>query len=194
MAGTSNVRKPEPLPDIKPEPQKAQAKDAKPAPAEGQHPAGGPPLSPSSESKPIKSGKPPIVLLPPLTPPSFVKHAAGAPKPQPARASSARAEHPNATALDPEDDDEMTSDLVKSAPVHAARPQPGGAPMAPRAALEEMEDEEGSESSDELEADADESADQAEDDAAAQKAKAAARLGKKLRRKALGKERPPADA
>ncbi len=58
--------------------------------------------------------------------------------------------------------------------------------MAPRAALEDMED--GEESSDELPVDADEPADQSEDDAAAQKAEAAARLGKKLRRKALAKD------
>jgi hypothetical protein len=67
--------------------------------------------------------------------------------------------------------------------------------MAPRAAaLEEMEETEESESSDEGPADAEEASDQPEDDAAAQKAKAAARLGKKLRRKALAKERPPAEA
>ncbi len=161
MAGTSNVRVPEPLPGIKPEPQNAQAKDAKPesnsarqgasvpagvkpsepAPAEGQHPAGTRPLAPPPESKLIRGGKPPIVLLPPLTPPSFVKHTAGVPKPPPPGPSSSAAEHPpKPAAHEPEDVDEKTSDLVKSEPAHGARPQPGGAPMAPRAALEDMED------------------------------------------------------
>jgi hypothetical protein len=67
--------------------------------------------------------------------------------------------------------------------------------MAPRAsAHEEMEEGEESEYSDENPADSDEVSGQSEDDTADQKAKAAARLGKKLRRKALAKERPPAEA
>jgi hypothetical protein len=61
--------------------------------------------------------------------------------------------------------------------------------MAPRAAaLEEMDEGEKPESSDELPEDANRASDQSEDDAAAQKAKAAARLGKRLRRKAIAKE------
>ena len=84
---------------------------------------------------------------------------------------------------------------VKSDPAHASPPEPGGAPMAPRAsAHEEMEEGEESEYSDENPADSDEVSGQSEDDTADQKAKAAARLGKKLRRKALAKERPPAEA
>jgi diguanylate cyclase (GGDEF)-like protein/PAS domain S-box-containing protein len=211
MAGTSNVRVPEPLPDIEPEAKKAHAKDAKPeskaakqggsmaaaAPsAEGRHPPGAAPIPPPPERRLIQPGKPAIVLLPPLTPPVFVKHGAGTSKSPAANPSSSAAEHPpNPAAHEPDDVHEKTSDLVQSEPAHAVRPQPGGAPMAPRAAaLEEMEETEESESSDEGPADAEEASDQPEDDAAAQKAKAAARLGKKLRRKALAKERPPAEA
>jgi hypothetical protein len=51
-----------------------------------------------------------------------------------------------------------------------------------------MDEGEKPESSDELPEDANRASDQSEDDAAAQKAKAAARLGKRLRRKAIAKE------
>jgi hypothetical protein len=202
MAGTSNVRVPELLPEMRPEltpkakleQQKAQAKEAKteskaarPTAAE---PAAKPPQSSPSEGQLTRPGKPSIVLLPPLTPPVFVKHAAGAPK------SQAAAENPpKPAASEPEAGHEVSHDLVKSDPAHASPPEPGGAPMAPRAsAHEEMEEGEESEYSDENPADSDEVSGQSEDDTADQKAKAAARLGKKLRRKALAKERPPAEA
>jgi EAL domain-containing protein (putative c-di-GMP-specific phosphodiesterase class I) len=215
MAGTSNVRVPEPLPDLEPEPKKAHAKDIKPdpkaakqagsvaaavnppepAPAVGRHPPGAAPLRPPPERQLIQPGKPAIVLLPPLTPPVFVKHGAGTSKSPAANPPSSSAEHPPMRAAhEPDGIHEKTSDLVQSEPAHAVRPQPGGAPMAPRATdFEEIDDAEESEFSDEGPADANEASDQPEDDAAAQKARAL-RLGKKLRRKALAKDRPPAEA
>ncbi|MGE3875144.1 MAG: hypothetical protein AB7F74_19495, partial [Parvibaculaceae bacterium] len=75
-----------------------------------------------------------------------------------------------------------------------APPQPGGAPMAPRApAREETEEGEEPDAADEAPADENEASAPSGGDAAEQKAKAV-RLGKKLRRKAMAKEHPPAEA
>jgi diguanylate cyclase (GGDEF)-like protein/PAS domain S-box-containing protein len=190
MAGTSNVRVPEPLPEMRPESPKAKLEQQKAQGKGPTEPAAKPPQSSPSESKLIRPGKPSIVLLPPLTPPVFAKHAAGAPKSQ-----AAAEDPPKPAASESEAGHEESHDLVKSDPAHASPPEPGGAPMAPRApAHEEMEEGEESEDSDEIPVDSDEVSGQSEDDAADQKAKAAARLGKKLRRKALAKERPPAEA
>ena len=66
--------------------------------------------------------------------------------------------------------------------------------MAPRAQARDEAEEEGEEleAADEPSAEESEPSAQGGDDAAAQRAKAA-RLGKKLRRKALAKEQPPAE-
>ncbi|MGE3872790.1 MAG: EAL domain-containing protein, partial [Parvibaculaceae bacterium] len=206
MAGTSNVRTPEPLrdtrpvpPERKPEPQKAQARDAKPE-AKAAPDAEPAPVKPSSageqrpseaaplpESKLAKPGKPPIVLLPPLTPPVFVKHPPGAAKPPAADLPQSGAESPSKPAApEPEAAREATSGLVKSEPAHAAAPpQPGGAPMAPRApAREETEEGEEPDAADEAPADENEASAPAGGDAAEQKAKAV-RQGQKLRRNAM---------
>ncbi|WP_119271918.1 EAL domain-containing protein [Taklimakanibacter deserti] len=229
MAGTSNVRVPEPLRDAKPappaqrkaeppkapppeakpkaEPAKAEpVKQAAPEPAAGKPPEPPPaeehrppevaPPPPPPETKLIKPGKPPIVLLPPLTPPVFVKPGAGGQRPAAASPPKPAAEAPpQAAAPEPQAQREEANDLVKSEPTHAApRPLPGGAPMAPRASAREEAEEEGEEleSADEPSADESEPSGQSADDAAAQKAKAA-RLGKKLRRKMQAKDQPPAE-
>lgn len=250
MAGTSNVRVPEPLPRRKPEPPPERKVEApKPAPEEAKPEVQKPPLKEAKpeaqkpplkearpevqkpplkeakpeaavvkeaepepapvklpepppvqeqrppeppqprENKPTKPGKPPIVLLPPLTPPVFVK-SGGAQKPP--AASPQRPAPP-----DPQAQPGEASDVVKSEPAHAGPPSPGGAPMAPRAATAQHEAEE-----DETAWEAEPGEDSGEtaeptaavpsEDAAAQKAKAA-RLGKKLRRKAAVKEQPPAE-
>lgn len=218
MAGTSNVRMPEPMPAqdpkpapvaaAKPEPKPKSATEAKPEamPAKRVEPEAAPvkppepspavdqrpqPLPQPPEGKVVKPGKPPIVLLPPLTPPSFGKPGAAAHKP---------GSEPQPSASEAEPRSEAANDLVKSEPAHAAPPPlPGGAPRAPRAAAarheaedaeaEEPDSEPGEGSAEPAEA---EPATQSEEDTAAQKAKAA-RLGKKLRRKTQAKEQPPAE-
>jgi hypothetical protein len=134
-----------------------------------------------SEGNVVKPGKPPIVLLPPLTPPVFAK-----PEKKTAAAPPSPSSEPDA------DPPEETRDLVVSEKP-PSRPPPGDAPMAPRTALDSADGEESAgEEPAEIAADDQETESDAAplDDAAAQKAKAA-RLGKKLRRKATAKEQPP---
>ncbi|MGE4253527.1 MAG: EAL domain-containing protein, partial [Parvibaculaceae bacterium] len=230
MAGTSNVRVPEPLPETKPapppetkaapqerkpapppekkpeppkpqpqvvQPQPAAVKPAAPEPAPVKQPEPPPapeqrrpeaaPLPPPPESRLVKPGKPPIVLLPPLTPPVFGK--GGGPGPHRPAAEAP----PKPAAPVPEAVHEETSDLVKSDPAHAARPPlPGGAPMAPRAPAQDDADDAGEAEESDISGDETEPSGQTEEEIAAQKAKSA-RLGKKLRRKALAKDQPPAE-
>jgi diguanylate cyclase (GGDEF)-like protein/PAS domain S-box-containing protein len=215
MAGTSNVRVPEPLRERRPEPKpalpkevkvepKAAPKEAKPeAPVKHAEPERAqvkpsPQPTPAQDQRapepaqPAKSGKPSVAMPPGLTPPVFARP--GTQKPAAAAPSAPPASEPKAPVHEP------TGDLVKSEPTPVAQPPlPGGAPMAPRGqAQNEMEDEEAEEEQadelDESSAEAGEpGAAQSDEEVAAQKAKAA-RLGKKLRRKAQAKEQPPAEA
>jgi diguanylate cyclase (GGDEF)-like protein/PAS domain S-box-containing protein len=173
--------KPEPVPAKRTEPEPVSAKQppASPPPQEPRSPG---PAPPPTEAVPVKAGKPTVVLLPGLTPPVFAK--------------SGPHKHPSAAV--PEAHHDETSDLVKSEPPHPAPPQPGGAPMAPHPLEQgdgEGDSEEFVEELDEAGAEVSEPASvaQPEDALAAQKAKVA-RLGKRLRRKAVSKEQPPAEA
>jgi hypothetical protein len=173
--------KPEPVPAKRTEPEPVSAKQppASPPPQEPRSPG---PAPPPAEAVPVKAGKPTVVLLPGLTPPVFAK--------------SGPHKHPSAAV--PEAHHDETSDLVKSEPPHPAPPQPGGAPMAPHPLEQgdgEGDSEEFVEDLDEAGAEVSEPASvaQPEDALAAQKAKVA-RLGKRLRRKAVSKEQPPAEA
>lgn len=125
MAGTSNARAPDPVPASV----QVQAQAPIPRPmlpvTPRQEPAEpvAPPVAPPPARKVEKR---PVVLLPPLTPPVFERSRKGAPEAAPP--SSPEPEVPAAVT-------EVTSDLVKSEPVPAARrPLPGISPMAPRAA------------------------------------------------------------
>lgn len=204
MAGTSDVRVPEPEPapapvveSAKPEPAPLKRVKPEPAPAKEQQPE--PKAPPPAEEKLVKPGKPPIVLLPPLTPPVFEKHGAATTKPV--------AENPPES--EPAGEVEEPSDLVRSEPAQQARPPlPGVAPMAPRAVprpkaeepVEERvvadeppsEPEEESVVADEPSSEpvSGEPSEFPPEDASAKKAKAS-RLGKKLRRKGASKEHPP---
>lgn len=162
MAGTSNVRVPEPMPDRRPEPQAhaPQAVEPEPAPVEAEQPEEAyaeppteaeaqvqppperaPPPPEPVEQKQAKSGKP-IVLLPPLTPPVFARQGAtrpatGTPPPPTTPAPEAETHDPYAEA-DPAAE-EAATDWFRSEPVHTARPPlPGGAPRAPRAPSRNM--------------------------------------------------------
>ncbi len=199
MAGTSNVRVPPPervpLPPVVPPPAPVPASGAKPDPAKRAKPEPAAPQKqvpapkpPPTEEKLVRPGKPPIVLLPPLTPPVFDKHGT-----------------PPRSVADLPPQPERTSDLVTSEPAPpAVPPLPGIAPMAPRVASQsETEDElageeghgegadEGASASSEPGAAVQHEA-TAQDDEATQKAKA--RLGRKLRRKGPAKDQPPAGA
>ncbi|MFZ5676799.1 MAG: EAL domain-containing protein [Pseudomonadota bacterium] len=123
MAGTSNVRVPEPL-----QPVQAKAPAQTPAPTATMAPT---PVAEEAEAAyepaetvtppPRKVEKPSVVLLPPLTPPVFGRTAARKPP----------AESPPATTPAPV---EESPDFVRSGPAQGpSRPLPGVAPMAPRA-------------------------------------------------------------
>jgi diguanylate cyclase (GGDEF)-like protein/PAS domain S-box-containing protein len=175
MAGTSNVRLPEPQPESAPapvvepgKPEPASAKRVKPEPAAVKQ-LQPEPKAPPVEEKLIKPGKPPIVLLPPLTPPVFDKHGARKPVAK---------SPPEPAASEPAEEAGDASDLVRSEPAQQAPPPPlpGVAPMAPRAAPRRK----AAEPVEELPS----------EDASAKMTKAS-RLGKKLRRKAASKDQPP---
>ncbi len=211
MAGTSNVRKPPPVPlaEEKPAPVKrpmpepvaaTESVNAKEKPSAAQTP---PQADKLAEGE--TPAKRPVVLLPPLTPPVFDRSVVSSRK------------LPPPPVVPPPTKPKEKGDLVKSEPPpQAQRPMPGVSPMAPRAqsriAAQEVEQEPEHEAraeeqtaeagSDGVLSEAEEAKSEsksaetlemaAQNDEAAQKAKA--RLGRKLRRKAAAKEQPPAEA
>lgn len=128
MAGTSNVRVPEPLSPVQAQ-APAQAPAPPPVPAVVATETGSEPAEAVSPS-PRKVEKPPVVMLPPLTPPVFGRTGAAARKaPDPLTPPPRQPPAPVEVA------DEST-DLVRSDPAPGThRPIPGIAPMAPRAGM-----------------------------------------------------------
>jgi EAL domain-containing protein (putative c-di-GMP-specific phosphodiesterase class I) len=202
MAGTSNVRVPEPQPapvepmktepapikggkPMKPEPAPVKSVKSEAAPVKQPQPAVK--ATAPAEEKLVKPGRPSIVLLPPLTPPVFDKHGT----------ASKRAGKPPASVVSkPGEVVAAPSDLVKSEPARQKSPPlPGVAPMAPRAAprpkAEELE-EAPAIADESPEAVSGELSEPESEEASAKKAKAS-RLGKRLRRKTQSKEHPPAE-
>ena len=186
MAGTSNVRVPEPLPGIKPEPQNAQAKDAKPE------------SNAARQGASVSAGVKPSEPAPAEAAPAGTRRRAAA-REQADQArqaadraiaaadaaglcearcrlpTSARRSRPYAcgtpaepAAHEPEDVDEETTDLVKSEPA-ITPPSAGRSSQGPARSARGYGRRR--EASDELPVDADEPADQSKDDAAAQKAR-----------------------
>lgn len=129
MAGTSNVRVPEPLPPVQTQ-VPARTPSPQPAPVAEEMEAGIESVEAVTPSPPPrKAEKPPVVMLPPLTPPVFGRTGAAvrkvpenpivpAPPQPPVQVETA----------------EESTDLIRSEPAPGTRrPIPGIAPMAPRA-------------------------------------------------------------
>lgn len=128
MAGTSNVRVPEPLSPVQTQ---APAPAPQPVPVAGEAKAQIAPVEAVAPSLPSrKVEKPPMVMLPPLTPPVFGRTAAARKAPENLLVPPPR--QPPA----PVETVEESADLVRSDPLPGThRPMPGIAPMAPRSGM-----------------------------------------------------------